>query len=263
MMAWNALEGFWRELAVAAHSALLLDYDGTLAPFCVDRDRALPYPGVRERLTTLQEDTDSRLVIISGRAVDDLIPLLGIMPLPELWGCHGWERRLPSGEQRLLELPAAARRDLDQAFELLQQTRHGTALERKPASLALHWRGLEPAFRQDLEARAKSLWEPLLKRGVLQLHSFDGGLELRCTGRDKGTVVEDILRQLEPTTAVAFLGDDLTDEDGFSTLGDRGLSVLVRDTPRRTAAHTVLRPPEELLEFLDHWIDLRRPRGVI
>ena len=27
-------------------SVLLLDYDGTLAPFCLNRQQALPYPGM-------------------------------------------------------------------------------------------------------------------------------------------------------------------------------------------------------------------------
>jgi trehalose-6-phosphatase len=52
---------------------------------------------------------------------------------------------------------------------------------------------------------------------------------------------------------VAFLGDDLTDEDGFLAIRGRGLGILVRKTFRPTAAEVHLHPPRELLEFLDQW----------
>jgi trehalose 6-phosphate phosphatase len=53
---------------------------------------------------------------------------------------------------------------------------------------------------------------------------------------------------------VAYLGDDLTDEDAFAALGDRGFSILVRTEVRASCARFWLRPPKELLAFLDEWI---------
>jgi trehalose-6-phosphatase len=52
---------------------------------------------------------------------------------------------------------------------------------------------------------------------------------------------------------IAYLGDDLTDEDAFKALKGKGLSVLVRDTQRDTLADCWLTPPDELLDFLHHW----------
>ena len=60
---------------------------------------------------------------------------------------------------------------------------------------------------------------------------------------------------LEPAALpVAYLGDDLTDEDAFAAIGDRGFSILVRTEVRESFARFWLRPPEELLGFLDQWI---------
>ena len=64
---------FFARLARAPRAALLLDYDGTLAPFHVDPAQALPYPGVRTALDALIEQTDTRVVIVSGRWTRDLL----------------------------------------------------------------------------------------------------------------------------------------------------------------------------------------------
>jgi trehalose-phosphatase len=53
---------------------------------------------------------------------------------------------------------------------------------------------------------------------------------------------------------LTYLGDDLTDEDAFNALHGRGLSVLVRGSQRKTAADLWIKPPQELLQFLEKWI---------
>lgn len=56
---------------------------------------------------------------------------------------------------------------------------------------------------------------------------------------------------------VAYLGDDQTDEDAFRALeklGEHGLSVLVRTHVRETAADIWIKPPEQLIEFLENWL---------
>lgn len=248
------LAAFWPRLQKAVVPVLLLDYDGTLAPFRVARDQALPYPGVRRRLAALRERTATRLVIVSGRTVADLLPLLGLEPHPEIWGCHGWERLLPGGEYRLGALPAAARTALDTAAAWVAARGLEAHSERKPVSVTLHWRGLEPRAAEQLREAAMSAWSPLAAQGGLELHGFDGGLELRHPGQDKGSAVREVIDEVPAAAAIAYLGDDLTDEDAFRALHDRGLSILVRSTHRESAADLWLRPPEELLAFLDGWI---------
>jgi trehalose-phosphatase len=90
------------------------------------------------------------------------------------------------------------------------------------------------------------------------MEMFDGGVELRVPGRDKGTVVNAVLDEIAGTVAAAYLGDDQTDEDAFRALGDRGLKVLVRPEMRASEADLWLEPPDELLNFLDQWIEACR-----
>src|ERR1700683_2707419 len=51
----NDTKDFIDELRKSAFSVLLLDYDGTLAPFSLDRDVAVPYPGVRAVLQNIAD----------------------------------------------------------------------------------------------------------------------------------------------------------------------------------------------------------------
>ncbi len=56
--------------------------------------------------------------------------------------------------------------------------------------------------------------------------------------------------------APIYVGDDVTDEDAFRALEERpgpGLTVLVSDEPRETAARYRLRDPYEVRRFLERF----------
>ena len=87
------LDLFFNALKRAEQSALLLDYDGTLAPFTAERSQAVPYAGVRERLNKLLHMSRTRLVIVSGRGIEEVLSLLSLEDSPEIYGLHGGQRR--------------------------------------------------------------------------------------------------------------------------------------------------------------------------
>lgn len=246
---------FFASLEGAGRKVLFLDYDGTLAPFRVDRERAFPYPGVRERLETIRRDRATRLVLISGRWTEALLPLLGMVDPPEIWGSHGWERLLPGGgPPRVGPLDEEQVRGLAEADDWAVSAGFRGRYERKPAGLAVHFRGLPAAESDRLREMASRALSRIARSGGLDLHPFDGGIELRAPGRNKGFAVETVLGEEPSGIPAAYLGDDRTDEDAFRALEGRGLRVLVREEERPTEADLWIRPPEELLRFLDRWI---------
>lgn len=87
---------------------------------------------------------------------------------------------------------------------------------------------------------------------------FDGGIEITIGARDKGDAVRTILSEIGTDSAVAYLGDDTTDEAAFAALKGRGLNVLVRDEYRRTLADVWIRPPDEVAAFLSSWVSACR-----
>jgi trehalose 6-phosphate phosphatase len=251
------LSVFWECLRSAEQALLLLDFDGTLSPFVLDPEKARPYPGVGTLLENIKSFCRTRLVIVSGREITSLEGCLEMSPAPELWGCHGWQRQSVGGRMFQYRLPHTAETLLRQAELLAEDAGYSLSLERKQVSLALHWRGVDEERVEHIQALLGEQWRKLTLNGDLRLHGFDGGMELRCSEVDKGTAVTRLLNEVEQGAAVAYLGDDLTDEDAFKVLGNRGMKVLVRPQLRETAADLWLQPPEELLWFLQQWIDCR------
>src|SRR5262245_4511114 len=248
------LHAFFDGLSQAPQCVLLMDYDGTLAPFDEKPERAHPYPEVANALEQLIEAGRTRVVIVSGRELNDLLPLLPFRRRPEIWGSHGWQRLLPDGRLLAREPDAAVRDKLDAAERLARDlVLKGARLERKAASVALHWRGLPPEIAADVHAAARNSWESLAKGGAVELMDFDGGLELRAMGHNKHDAVKTVLSETPGDSLVAYLGDDVTDEDAFSAIKARGLAVLVRPEPRATRADLWIQPPRELVDFLDRW----------
>jgi len=248
------LSEFLAGISKAASRLLMLDYDGTLAPFQVRPDRAVPYPGVTEALRELMDEGTTRVVIVSGRRAEELVPLLALDRHPEIWGGHGWERLMPDGELKTQQPDPALRAALETATQAVgASTRLGARLEHKPASVALHWRGLPALAVARVEAQARDAWLRCAD-GELDLLAFDGGLELRAKGCNKQHAVKAVLSETANEAAIAYLGDDTTDEDAFVAVRPRGVAVLVRPELRETAADIWIRPPRELLAFMRHWL---------
>jgi len=248
------LAPFLQSVAKASQAMLFVDYDGTLAPFQVRRDLAYPYPGVAPALQEIVRGGQTRLVVISGREAREVPPLLGIHPPPEVWGCHGLERLRIDGSMETLCLEERTLNGLAEAGRWLdvQQLRH--VAELKSGGIAIHWRGLNEMATEDVRARVMLGWCPIAKDRGLALLEFDGGIEILASEADKGDAVRSLLSEMSPETPAAYLGDDSTDESAFRAMEGRGLSVLVRPTWRQTEAHMWLKPPSELLEFLDLWL---------
>jgi len=232
----------------------MLDYDGTLAPFRVDRFKARPWAGVPELLNRIQSRSQTRIVLITGRPAGEIVPLLGIEPAPEVWGLHGAERRYPDGRRKLAESPTASQSGLDALHSQLDRDPLGGLFEKKANAAVLHWRGVPAQRAKLIEKQTRELFEPLARMYGLTLLEFEAGLELRV-GPGKGDAVRALLNEQpngRPHPA-AYLGDDISDEAAFQAIKGRGLSVLVRRERRRSAAEIWLRPPAELKAFLAKW----------
>ena len=233
---------------------LVSDYDGTLAPFRKERGEAVPDENVRRLLMEISEE-GGEVVVLSGRKAAEVAALLDL-PL-EIWGSHGWERRTARGK---ITTPPLSRQNAE-SLEHLRRELSGfpeDALEIKPISAALHWRG-RPEVKELYALRSEDLASSAQKRGFQTL-PFSGGVEFRLPLASKRTAMESILSGRPLRDPVCYMGDDLTDEDAFEALDGRGLGVLVAEEVRPSAAQMWIRP--DLVEtFLALWRDGLKRKG--
>jgi trehalose-phosphatase len=205
-------------------------------------------------LDQIQRASSTRLVIVTGRGAREAASLLGLRGV-EVWGLHGLERLHANGRHEIAKFDEQALQMVSEAKKLMLQDGLGDLLEFKQGSVAVHWRGIETAAKQ-VTNRVERIWRTLRRRDGLELMKFDGGMEIRVSGRNKGSAVRAILAEMGRHAAIAYLGDDYTDEDAFAALQGYGLSVLVRHAYRPTVADVWIRPPEGVTAFLSEWVTM-------
>jgi trehalose-phosphatase len=236
-----------------------LDYDGTIAPFSADRRRAFPYPAIPELLQRIDAACQTRLIVVTGRPAYEVVPLLGLVPLPEIWGTYGLERLYRDATQACHRYEDADVSDqvaaaLAEAEASLDSAGLRDCIEVKLAGVAVHWRGLKPSEILDARTKAYRILEPLAHQPDLVMIEFEEGVEIRLRSANKGDALRRLLSDLDADLPIAYLGDDATDEDAFRVLNGRGLTVLVKAKRKFTSAQLWLKPPEELIWFLKGWI---------
>jgi trehalose 6-phosphate phosphatase len=232
------------ELARRRPLLLASDYDGVLARLRDDPGAAVPEPGVAEALTRLSRVDGVTVALVSGRGVADLRATSGLSGDFRWVGSHGAEFDGPlTGE-------LADRRDrlADRLAPLVAKV-DGAWLEIKPASVAVHVRPVDDrvaAVHLLDEARAAADSSLTLKPGKEVL-------EVAVTDADKGTALRRLIAEIGPASTV-YLGDDVTDEDGFRALGPSDVTIKIGDG--ETAARHRVPDPAGALAVLERLADL-------
>jgi len=232
--------------------AVFLDYDGTLTPIVDDPDEALLTATMR---TTIEDLTSVTLVaIVSGRDLDDVRAKVAIDGIAYA-GSHGLDILHPDGTRQ--QLAPDHLEVLDHAQQELQHELGaiaGVRVERKRFAIAVHDRQVDdPDARSRIAEAVERLggqFDELRVTGGKRIHELRPDIDW-----DKGRAIEALLTALDAEDHLPFyLGDDLTDEDGFRAVNNRrGISVVVRgeDDDRLTAADAVLDSPDDVQRFLD------------
>ena len=233
-----------------ARAAVIVDFDGTLAPIVDDPPSATPLPEAPATLGRLVR-CFGRVAVVSGRPVAFLRERLPVDGLA-LFGQYGVERFDGAG---VTTAPAVAHwaEAVHRAADEAEAALPGLFVERKgEVAVGLHWRS-----RPDLEPAAVDLGRRLAGLHGLRLEPGRQTLELRPPlDMDKGTAVEELVAT---ASAALFMGDDRGDLAAFDTLTrlvDEGrLAHAVRVAVRSAEA------PAELLERAD--LVVEGPRGAL
>jgi trehalose 6-phosphate phosphatase len=182
---------------------------------------------LRNTLQLAAKREDGALALISGRTIAELDRLFAPLVLPAA-GQHGVEIRDFKGN---LSIPHIEAKQLDPAREVVRElVRHyqGLLLEDKGSSLAVHFRQAPQYERAAMEVMSE-LAHQLREKFVLR----DGKcvMELTPRGYSKRGAIEAFMRQPPFAGRIPlFIGDDVTDEEGFEAVNALGgYSVRVGD----------------------------------
>jgi trehalose 6-phosphate phosphatase len=229
-----------------ARCALFLDLDGTLAPIVERPQDVRPDPRRTFILRRLAERLDRRLAIVSGRTVAEIAAITEDA-VAAVAGVHGLQRRTVLGE----EIIAQPDPDLGEAASVLralERAQPQLVVEEKGLSVALHYRALPAACEAVREAarRLEAATNLIMQEG-------DMVVELRTAGADKGQAVDAFMAEWPFQGArPIFVGDDLTDEDGFlAAEAAGGYGVLVGRPGRSSLARHRLPDVAAVLDWLE------------
>lgn len=236
--------------------ALFFDVDGTLLEHRSRPQEVQVEPALRSLLERLLQVTGGAVALISGRSVEDLERLFTPLRFPAA-GQHGNELRLADGKLRRHAAPSASLERIARALTGVAQRHPGMLLEHKGASIALHYR-LAPHLHDVAEDAALRAVAAL--RGDFELQAGKFVFELKPSGKNKGSAIEEFLREPPFTGRVPFfIGDDLTDEYGFALVNRiGGLSVKVG--AGETAARWRLPDARAVKEWLAGALERRQSR---
>ncbi|MFQ5606513.1 MAG: trehalose-phosphatase [Candidatus Zixiibacteriota bacterium] len=260
---------FWERVRYTSNRLLMLDYDGTLAPFRVERMEARPPEATMNALREMIRSGHTSLVIVSGRPTEQINELLGGLDV-ELFGSHGFERASPGGMLVREELSDRETSGLNEARRAAGAANLTEHVEVKPASIAVHVRGLDSNRSLETEELTWNIFTPIADKYDLECRAFNGGVEIRSRRFHKGKAVEAMLGEAADHPFVAYVGDDDTDEDAFRVLSavSEGVGVKVGGAPTDTAAQGWIESQQEVLPFLRRWhetaLNLKRtvPRSL-
>lgn len=216
----------------SSKDALFLDFDGTLVDIAPRPDLVEVSGGLLELLAELSDRVGGALAVISGRCIETLDQLLSPHRFAAA-GEHGAEIREHRNGPIHHSYPLD-RTVIDAAAELAQQL-PGTLLERKTASISLHYRQIP-----ELGAAARDGMQKILDNlDGYELLEGKMVVELKPSGVNKGTAIQ-VLMSHAPFTGrrPVFLGDDVTDEPGFAATNSLGgVSVRVGSSKPSAASH--------------------------
>jgi len=232
-----------------AHTLLVFDFDGTLAPIVSDPQDAAMRPGTAALLREVAEVYP--VAIVSGRALAAVTPRLADIPVQVILGNHGIE---PSPQ---MESAAALVRQWMPVINAAAAGIQGVVVENKRHSVTIHYR----QAREPLVAR-DTLLQGLARLGP-EAEAADGKYVINVVPHDAPDKGDALVRLCHEHIAeyAVFVGDDVTDEDAFARTGHCRVVGIRVGRSSDSHAQYYLRTQQEMDDLLALLASLRSRGG--
>ncbi len=233
---------------------LFLDVDGTLIELTDTPFDTRAGGDLKSLLADAARALGGALALVSGRSIEYLDALFAPLVLSAA-GLHGLERRLAGAAMQGDALQDSHLDAARSAAAALVQAHPGTLLEDKGRTIAVHYRmapHVESRIREAVERIAAGLGDGY------HVQSGSMMVEIKPRGVDKGQAVRAFMQE-GPFAGrrPVFVGDDLTDLDGFRVVDELGgLTVSVGG---RVQGRYHLENPAAVRNWLADFARLRPP----
>lgn len=208
--------------SLLAGASLFLDFDGTLVELAETPNAVSVEDEVKSLLQRLQDKLLGRLALLSGRSLADVRSYLHPLTVAA-GGSHGLELAHASELTATVEPPPGLANAILE-LKKLQSAQPGVLIEEKPGGVAVHYRQVP-----DAEAICHTAAARAARAARMSLQLGKMVVELKHPGVNKGEALKQFMAAAPfAGTLPVFIGDDLTDEDGFasaSALGGAGILV--------------------------------------
>jgi alpha,alpha-trehalase len=228
------------------------DFDGTLTPIVRRPELATLSNEVKDLLFQLHQHAS--VVIISGRELSDIETKVGINGLYYA-GNHGFEIIGPEHFTTKFVMGSEYTDEIEQVYNELSNSLtsvENCIIENKKYSLSVHFRMVRESSIPEIK---KNIEKIIVNHPRLIKYQGKKVFEIRPNiNWNKGKALKFILEKLNYNPhdfTVIYLGDDVTDEDAFKEIkSEKGIGILISDTPRVTNASYRLAAPSDVEKFL-------------
>ncbi|MFY5899474.1 trehalose-phosphatase [Acinetobacter pittii] len=231
-------------LSLDKNYCLFLDIDGTLAPFQINPEHSFIPNATLETIKKITK-LNIPVIAVTGRDVDTASKLLHPIEVP-IAGLHGLDIYFDSGNYIRPDLSSINFKKLKQDITKNCEKYPELLIEDKGYSIALHYRK-----NPNLENNAINIMQQInLNYPQLKINRGKFVFELIPNQADKGRAIETILNHLDlPAVLPIFIGDDLTDESGFTYINQQS-GITIKVGPGETQAKYRLKDIDNVADFL-------------
>lgn len=211
---------------IAAHCAVFLDFDGTLANLERRPDQVVVDGGLLYLLDDLYVATAGATAVVSGRSIEDLDAMLTPLRLP-VAGIHGAQRRRADGMLEKRTIPSTLVWQTRMSLRMRLRGYQGLFIEDKGCAFAVHYGGAIALPLSRLRAELERL--AAASGGIFEVLEGAEVLELRPRACNKGVALESFMSEAPFAGRLPiYIGDDQTDLAGFEAVARaNGMGIAV------------------------------------
>lgn len=230
---------------------IMLDYDGTLAPFSSLPQSAVPSQSLINLLERLVQDEHSTVALISGRTRADLKQWFA--GISNLWIAaeHGavlWSPISRTWDQPHRDAADEWTKCVYPILEHFVDRTPGSFIEEKEFSLVWHYRMADPEFGEWLANDLVANLDHMLAESPVKAIKGQKTVEIKSLWANKGRVYSRLLASDAVPDFIMAAGDDVTDEDLFERLPESAWTIHVGRNASR--AKYYLSNPDEMIALL-------------